>query len=77
MTDEELTGIWTTLDPGPARRRRIQARVFGWLQARDRSIAAEWIELFRLDPLTTLALVTVSAIAVAAVPFGWLARVLL
>ena len=33
MNDEELGDAWTTLEPTVRRRRRIDARVFAWLEA--------------------------------------------
>jgi hypothetical protein len=77
MNDEALGNAWTTLEPTGHRRRRIDARVLTWLEARDTSIAAEWLGLFRVAPLTALGLATVSALSiVAAPPLVWLARAL-
>ena len=42
MNDEELGGVWTTLQPTVRQRRRIDARVSAWLEARDTPLAAEW-----------------------------------
>jgi hypothetical protein len=79
MNDQELEEAWTTLGPGVPRRRRIDARVFAWLDAHDTSLAAEWLGLFALRPFAALGLATVSAIAVVAAtpPLAWLARALL
>jgi hypothetical protein len=78
MNDEELGGAWTTLEPTVRQRRRIEARVFAWLEAGDTSLAAEWLRLFRIDPLATLGLVTVSAVSVVvATPLVWFARALI
>jgi hypothetical protein len=78
MTDEELGYAWTTLEPTWPRRRRIEARVVGWLEARDTPLAAEWLELFKTAPFAASGLATVSVVAiVAATPFVWFARALM
>ena len=78
MTDEELGNAWTTLTPTEPRRRRIDARVSAWIEARDTPLAAEWVGLFRVAPWTALGLATSSAVAiVAATPLVWLARALM
>jgi hypothetical protein len=77
MNDEELVGVWTSLDPTAMQLRRIDARVTGWLEAHDTSLAAEWLTLFRVAPFGALALAAASAVAiVAASPMLWLARAL-
>ena len=68
MTDGQIDETWSALEPTFEQRRRIEGRVFGWLEARDTSLAAEWLGLFRLHPLPALGLVSVSACAVAATP---------
>ncbi len=78
MNDEELADAWTTFEPTMRRRRRIDARVFAWLEARDTPLAAEWLELFRVAPFAALGLATVSAVAIAtATPLVWFARALM
>jgi hypothetical protein len=78
MNDEGLADVWTTLEPSVGPRRRIDARVSAWLDARDTSLAAEWLGLFRVEPVAAIGLVTVSAIAIlAATPLGWFVRVLM
>jgi hypothetical protein len=78
VNDEDLSGVWTTLDPTAARRRRIDARVFDWLEARDTPLAAEWLALFKAAPLPAFGLVAVSAVAIVmATPVLWVARALL
>ncbi len=78
MNDEELGGLWMTLEPGVRRRRRIDARVFAWLDARDTPLAAEWLDLFRGAPFASLGLAAVSAVSmVAAPPLVWFARALM
>lgn len=77
MNDEELSGIWTTLQPTVHQRRRIGARVSAWLEARDTPIVTEWFALFRVAPLSAVALVVASAISIAAAPpLVWLALAL-
>ena len=78
MNDEELGAVWTTLQPTVRQRRRIDARVFAWLEARDTPLAAEWLGLFRTAPFSAVGLVSVSAVSIAtATPFVWLARALM
>jgi hypothetical protein len=78
MNDEQLDGVWTTLQPTVLQRRRIDARVSAWLEARDTPLAAEWLGLFRLAPFSAVALVAVSAISIATLPpFIWLASALM
>ena len=69
---------WTALEPARQQRRRIEARVFAWLEARDTALAAEWLELFRVAPFSALGLATVSAVSVVtATPLVWFARALM
>jgi hypothetical protein len=78
MNDEELGDAWTTLEPTVRRRRRIDAHVFAWLEARDTPLAAEWLGLFRVAPFAALGLATVSAVSiVTATPLVWFARALM
>ena len=78
MNDEELGDAWTTLEPTVRQRRRIDARVFAWLEARDTPLAAEWLGLFRVAPFAALGLATVSAVSiVTATPLVWFARALM
>jgi hypothetical protein len=78
MNDEELGDAWTTLRPTGRRRRRIDARVVAWLEARDTPLAAEWLGLFRVAPFAALGLATASAVSiVAAPPLVWFARALM
>jgi hypothetical protein len=73
MNDEELVGVWATFQPTVYQRGRIDARVAAWLEARETSIVAEWLGLFRIAPFSAAGLVAVSALAVAiAPPFIWL-----
>ena len=78
MNDEVLDQAWTTLEPTGHRRRRIDARVFEWLDARDTPLAAEWLGLFKVAPLSALGLAAASAVSiVAAPPLVWFARALM
>ena len=78
MTDEELANAWTTFEPTMRRRRRIDARVFAWLDAHDTPLAAEWLGLFKVAPFAALGLATVSAVSiVTATPLLWFARALM
>ena len=78
VNDEELGAVWTTLQPTVSQRRRIDARVSAWLDARDTPLAAEWFGLFRAAPFSAIALAAVGAVSVVtATPVVWLARALL
>ena len=78
MNDEDLAVVWTTFQPTMPQRRRIDARVNAWLDARDTPLAAEWLALFGVAPFSAAALVALSAIAIAtAPPLVWLAGALL
>jgi len=64
---------------GPGSRRRIDAQVSAWLDAHDTSLAAEWLELVRIAPLTgsTLTLASAASIAAFIAPaLLWFARLL-
>jgi hypothetical protein len=78
MNDHELAGAWTTIEPTVSQRRRIEAHVFAWLEARDTTLAAEWLGLLRLAPFSAAGLVAASAVTVAtAPPLMWLALALM
>ena len=77
MNDDSLIEAWTTLGPTQSQRRRIDTRVFGWLEARDTSLASEWLGLVKVAPFKTLVLATASAVALAATPLLWVARTLM
>jgi hypothetical protein len=78
VNDENLAALWLTLDPTGPQRRRIDRRVSAWLEARDTSLAAEWLTLFRGAPLPAFGLLSVGAAWVlAATPLVWVARALL
>ena len=78
MIDEELGGVWTTLQPTVSQRRRMDARVFAWLEARDTTLAAEWLGLFKVAPLSTAGLLTASAVSIVFMtPMAWLAATLM
>lgn len=78
MNDEQLAQDWQTLAPAVEQRHRIEARVFGWLEAHDTSLAAEWLGLIRASPVAAVGLGGLSAVSIAtAPPFIWLARALL
>jgi hypothetical protein len=78
MNDEELVGVWETLQPTVQQRGRIDARVFAWLEARDTPLVTEWLGLFRAAPFSAVGLVTVSAVSIATgPPLVWLAAALL
>ncbi len=78
MNDEELDGVWATLQPTVRRRQRIDARVFAWLEARVTPLAAEWLGLFRSAPISAAGLGAVGALStITAPPLFWLAGALI
>ena len=78
MNDEELAGAWTTLEPTVYQRRHIDAHLLAWLEARDTTLAGEWLGLLRLAPFSAAGLVAASAVTVAtAPPLMWLALALM
>lgn len=78
MNDEELGAVWTAFTPTAGMRRRIEARVFAWLDARDTPLAAEWLGLFKVAPFTAVGLSAVSAVSVVvATPLLWVVRALI
>lgn len=68
MNEDVIGGAWTTLGPTADQRRRIDRRVAAWLDARDTSLAAEWLALFRVEPWPAAGLLAASAAAVAVLP---------
>ncbi|MEO5820670.1 MAG: hypothetical protein ABIT71_09195 [Vicinamibacteraceae bacterium] len=69
---------WTTLEPTVHQRRRIDAHVAAWLEARDTPLAAEWLGLLRAEPFSAVGLLAASAASLAAAtPAIWLARALI
>jgi hypothetical protein len=78
MTDDELATTWTTLDPTAPQRRRLDARVASWLDARDTPLALEWLGLLKVSPIATTAFAAVGALSIViAPPFFWVAGALL
>ena len=78
MNDDDLGDVWTALEPTVRSRRRIDVRVFSWLEADDTPLAAEWLALFRVAPFAAFGLATVSAVSmIAATPLVWFARALM
>lgn len=78
MNDAEIMNLWCALEPSSRRRARIETRVFEWLEASETSVAAEWLRLLKVKPLTTLTYAAVAALALLALtPVGWIAAWLL
>lgn len=72
MDDRELTRAWGTLESTMSQRRRIEHRVFEWLEAGRTSLAAEWLELIKVTPVAGLGFAAVGALALLlATPLGW------
>jgi hypothetical protein len=73
MNDTELMSTWSTLEPSPRCRARIETRVFEWLEASETSLAREWLGLLKVEPLTGLAFASVGALSlVFLTPVGWM-----
>ena len=78
MNDSELMNLWSALEPSGRQRARIETRVFEWLEASETSIAAEWLGLLKVEPLTALAYASVGAVSLYLLtPVGWIAGYLL
>ena len=78
MNDTEIMNLWSALEPSSRRRARIETRVLEWLEASETSIAAEWLGLLKVEPLTALTYASVGALALLALtPVGWIAGWLL
>jgi hypothetical protein len=80
MTDDELVTTWTTLEPTTLQRRRLDARVAAWLEARDTPLAVEWLGLLKVAPISTATLAAVGAMSIALAitsPVVWFAGALL
>jgi hypothetical protein len=78
MNDAELVSLWSALEPSTHRRARIETRVFDWLEASETSIAAEWLALLKVEPLTALAYASIGGVALFLLtPVGWIAGWLL
>ena len=78
MNDTELMKLWSALEPTSRRRARIETRVFEWLDASETPLAAEWLALLRVEPLTIFAYATVGALSlIVLTPIGWIAGWLL
>jgi hypothetical protein len=73
-----LVSTWSALEPSARRRARIETRVFEWIEASETSLAGEWLDLLKIEPLTGLAYASVGALSlVFLTPVGWLTSLLL
>jgi hypothetical protein len=73
MNDLELISAWATLEPAARRRARIETRVFEWLEASETSIAGEWLDLLKVEPLSVLGYAAAGAVSlVLLTPVGWM-----
>ena len=78
MSDDLQGADWSTLEPTPSRRRRIEGQVFSWLEAYETSIVAEWLRLVRIRPLAGLGYATAAALSLLLLsPVGWIVAGLL
>jgi hypothetical protein len=74
----DISEPWATLEPTIPQRRRIDAHVAAWLEARATPLAAEWLGLFKAEPFSAMGLLAASAVSLAAAtPVLWLARALM
>ena len=73
MSEADLVALWSALGPDARRRARIETRVFDWLEARETSLAGEWLDLLKVDPVAGLGFAAVGAVSVVALtPVGWI-----
>jgi|GEM_PF-2568575 len=73
MNDTELMNLWSALEPSGRQRARIETRVFDWLEASETSIAAEWLGLVKVEPLTALTYASVGVVSlILLTPVGWI-----
>jgi hypothetical protein len=74
VNENELAKEWSRLEPTRDQQRRIEVRVRGWLDARESSLAAEWLELLKINSIMRLGLAAVAAcVVLIATPLGWVA----
>jgi hypothetical protein len=78
MSDTEISGAWSALEPSARHRARIETRVFEWLEASETSLFREWFGLLKIEPLAALACVSVGGVGlVMLTPVGWMTAFLL
>jgi hypothetical protein len=69
----DIAEALTALEPTIGQRRRIDAHVTAWLEARDTPLAAEWLGLLKARPFSAVGLLTASTVSLAAAtPAVWL-----
>jgi hypothetical protein len=74
MNESELAGTWAALEPTAQQRRRIEARVREWHEAHESSLAGEWLELLKVNPIAGLSFAAVAAcLVLIATPLNWVA----
>jgi hypothetical protein len=74
MNESELTDTWAAFEPTSSQRRRVEARVRGWLDAKQSSLAAEWFGLIKIEPIAGLGLAAAAAcLVLIATPLSWMA----
>lgn len=78
MNEADLAALWSQLGPDARRRARIQLRVFEWLEARETSLAGEWLGLLKVEPVAGFALAAVCAMSLTVLtPVGWITALVL
>lgn len=78
MIDDFPAAEWSAFAPTPLQRRRIERRVFAWLEAHETSIAAEWLKLLRVAPIVGLSYAAAGVVSLALLsPLGWLVSLLI
>ncbi len=74
MNENELPGAWAALEPTSTQQRRMEARVRGWLEAGEVSLAEEWLGLLRIRPFAAVSLAALAAsMVLIATPLSWVA----
>jgi len=69
--DHQLRDVFGALDPGKARLARLEERILADLATDRKSLAAEWLNLFRLGPVLNAGYVVTAAAGLAVVtPVG-------
>ncbi len=78
MNDTELAQLWSRLEPNGRQRASIETRVFEWVEAGERSLLAEWLNLIKVDPLSGLGFAAMAAVSLLMLtPLGWVASAML
>jgi len=78
MNETHLAALWSQLGPDARRRARIETRLFEWLDASETSLAGEWLDLLKVEPVRGLALAAAGALSLGLMtPVGWIMALVL